>query len=334
MSTLKQRPLLGKVKLKATLVTKTGLQIGGSSETLDIGGIDKFIVRDPITFYPYIPGSSLKGKLRAISERLHNKTLNRNGGGNIYRYESDDLEDGFSLIGKNRNFIPFQGANTCPISRIFGSTGKKCLVNLEIARDQQLDFKPEENQNIEGIEYAAIVGRNRPANLIVRDSFLTDDSVTKLKKIDTGLYMTELKFENSIDRVTAAAQPRQFERVPKDAKFEVELVYTVDDKNYVCRDLRNLVVLFAILENDSLGGSGSRGYGKVEFINWSFEYLNLSDFSSRLTDFANFDWQDLAKFEGSTQDMLRQFNSFENELQEQLPSVSSTTLEGSDDSNG
>ena len=61
-----------------------------------------------------------------------------------------------------------------------------------------------------------IDGHNYPARLIVRDSHLTDDSANELKVgVNTGLYMTERKFENGLDRITAAAVPRQFEGVPK-----------------------------------------------------------------------------------------------------------------------
>jgi CRISPR-associated protein Csm3 len=93
-----QKPLLGKLKLTSQLVIKTGIHIGGGGEKLEIGGLDKAVVRDPLTDYPYLPGSSIKGKLRSILERLLNKPLNRSGGSNTYRYESDDLESGFSEI--------------------------------------------------------------------------------------------------------------------------------------------------------------------------------------------------------------------------------------------
>lgn len=46
----------------------TGLHIGGSKEKLEIGGVDSPVVRDPRTRFPYVPGSSLKGKLRSLLE--------------------------------------------------------------------------------------------------------------------------------------------------------------------------------------------------------------------------------------------------------------------------
>lgn len=111
LASLQQKPLLGKFRLTSTLLLETGLHIGGGGENLDIGGLDKPVIRDPLTRQPYLPGSSIKGKLRSILERLLNKSLNRPGGSGTYRYESDDLEDGFSEI--DGQLIPYEGAKTC-----------------------------------------------------------------------------------------------------------------------------------------------------------------------------------------------------------------------------
>ena len=69
--------------IQGKIVCKTGLHIGGSSDAIDIGGSDNVIIRDPITGNPYIPGSSLKGKLRFLTE-LNDKdsaqsVINNNG---------------------------------------------------------------------------------------------------------------------------------------------------------------------------------------------------------------------------------------------------------------
>jgi CRISPR-associated protein Csm3 len=218
-----QKDLLGKFRLTSTLVVETGLHIGGGGENLDIGGLDKPVIRDPLTKYPYLPGSSIKGKLRSILERLLNRSLNRPGGSGTFRYESDDLESGFSEV--NNQFIWFEGARTCPVSRIFGSTGTDCWIPATTAREQQLDIidnsRPTEGVNHHKvINHHKVKGRNAPARLIVRDCHLTASSAEKLKKIDTGLFMTEWKFENGMDRITAAANPRQLERVPAGSEFE------------------------------------------------------------------------------------------------------------------
>jgi len=57
-----------KIIYTGVITLKTGLHIGGTNAALNIGGPDKFVVRNPINNIPYIPGSSLKGKMRALIE--------------------------------------------------------------------------------------------------------------------------------------------------------------------------------------------------------------------------------------------------------------------------
>ncbi|MTJ49987.1 type III-A CRISPR-associated RAMP protein Csm3 [Dolichospermum sp. UHCC 0259] len=273
-----QTPLLGKITLTCQLTAKTGLHIGGGGENLDIGGLDKPVIRDPLTKYPYLPGSSIKGKLRATLERLLNKPLNRRGSSETLRYESDDLADGFTEIGGH--FIRYEGARTCQISRLFGSTGgSQFWIEVETAKKEGLFDKESSTKIIDGINCVKVNrGRNATSRLIIRDSHLHPDSATQLKQVDTGLYMTEWKFENNIDRVTAAANPRQLERVPAGSKFNFELVYTVENAEQVIEDLQNIAIALAFLEDDALGGNGSRGYGKVIFENFLFTYRSLEHY--------------------------------------------------------
>ena len=308
-ASLTQKRLLGKLYIKGTIEVKTGLMIGSADGKLDIGGLDKLVVRDPITEYPYIPGSSLKGKLRSLLERFLNKPLNRNGGG-VWRYESDHTADGCTEI-KNSNtsqFIFFDGAVECEISRVFGSTGNKCWVKTTAETDKTKKILRENQDSRFGKEdekgepYEQIDGHNYPARLIVRDSHLTEDSAKKLEVgVNTGLYMTERKFENGLDRITAAATPRQFERVPKGAKFNFELVYSVEQQEIPLEkgenlptnlaenayteardDLKNIAIALAILEDDALGGSGSRGYGKVKFTGFELIYRDYQKLKENL----------------------------------------------------
>jgi CRISPR-associated protein Csm3 len=280
-ASLTQTPLLGKFRFESTLKVVTGLHIGGGGETLDIGGLDKPVIRDPITNYPYLPGSSLKGKLRSTLERLLNKPLNRPGGSNTYRYESDDLEDGYTEVeGQD---IPYEGSRTCPLSRLFGATGgsggrTKTWIRSDIVKAQGLDNLG--TKKIKGIDHTSTRGRNTPSRVIVRDCHLLATSAVKLETIDTGLYMTEWKFENGLDRITAAANPRQLERVPAGAEFQFELIYTVENLTQAKEDLRNLAIALRILEDDALGGHGSRGYGKIRFQHFNLGYQDYSAFSS------------------------------------------------------
>lgn len=76
---------------------------------------------------------------------------------------------------------------------------------------------------------------------------------------------TEVKFENSISRTTAVANPRQIERVVRGSKFPLNLVYEVSDASSIIDDMKILHEGLKLLEYDYLGGSGTRGYGKVQF---------------------------------------------------------------------
>lgn len=311
-----QKALLGKVRITSTLVVETGLHIGGSGETLDIGGVDKSVIRDPITQRPYLPGSSLKGKLRSTLERILEKPLNRSGGSGTYRYESDDLEDGYSEVGDKqgeRQFVRFQGAATCQLSRVFGSTGgSKCWLPIEAAREAELFQRNAPTETIDGVEHVKVKGRNAPARLMVRDAHLLKTSAEQLEKIDTGLYMTEWKFENGLDRVTAAANPRQLERVPAGAKFHFEMVYTVENQEQAAEDLKNLAIALAILEDDALGGHGSRGYGKVRFENFQFYYRDIEQYRQGKTDAADF-LKPIATM-NNTAEVLEQFGTLTQKL--------------------
>jgi len=195
---------------------ETGLMIGASSSTLEIGGTDKQIVRHPITKVPYIPGSSLKGKMRSLIELTRGE------------------------IGIERdNFGPTQNPDHLP-AQLFGHI-----------RDRNL---PKEKQ------------KQRPSRFIVRDGMLTDASAKWLK--GTELPYTEVKAENSIDRITAAANPRFFERVPKGAEFDLNMVLNVFDLDTDKNGEKFLNLVFdalRLVQDDYLGGGGSRGNGQVTF---------------------------------------------------------------------
>jgi len=102
--------------------------------------------------------------------------------------------------------------------------------------------------------------------LIVRDVFLTDESAARLESAHTdGLY-TEFKTEVAIDRVTSVANPRTIERVPAGAVFgPAELIYSVYEVPEDLDRFAQVLTALQLLEDDYLGGHGSRGYGKVAF---------------------------------------------------------------------
>jgi CRISPR-associated protein Csm3 len=221
--------LRGRLFLDAEIHAVTGLHIGGAGGKVAIGGVDSPVIRDPITDEPILPGSSLKGKMRSLLERW--------GG-----YEPNHP------IGQARIHVckTEERYRDCPVCHIFGVPG-------------ELPFA-------------------YPTRLVVRDAFLTDGSREALRRADTDLPFTEVKWEAAIDRITSAAVPRQIERVPAGAVFRARrfgapgapdeagalMVYHI----YFPRDLDwflHVVEAMGLVEDDYLGGYGSRGSGQVAF---------------------------------------------------------------------
>ncbi len=213
--------LVKKIKIQTTIELLTGLHIGGSNESVEIGGIDNSVIKLANKGgQPYIPGSSLKGKMRCLLEQSHGVLLGR----------SDE------------------------INRLFGIT---------------------EDKN-------AKITDNIPSRIIVRDAFLTEESANKLRSNEElDLPYTELKSENTISRDTSAANPRQFERIPAGAVFQLEMIINVwkdsdshDNEEASWTLLRQAMNL---LKNDYLGGNGSRGYGQIKFGDLKFTECTAKD---------------------------------------------------------
>ena len=191
--------LVKKILVSTKLTVVTGLHIGGSKDSVEIGGIDNPVIKVATRKnQPYIPGSSLKGKMRCLLDQVN----------------------GATAVGKSET-----------VNNLFG--------------------------------YAS---NNQPSKLIVRDAYLTADSVEKLIAASLDMPYTENKYENTIDRVKGKAEhPRQSERVPAGAEFDVEMVINVWDNDNADELKQLLQQGIALIENDYLGGSGSRGYGQVKF---------------------------------------------------------------------
>lgn len=114
----------------------------------------------------------------------------------------------------------------------------------------------------------------KTSRILFSDMFLSN--MDELKR--GGLTSAKgVKFENSISRASAIANPRQIERVVRGAKFPVQLIYEVSDvagnadKDTIIQDFKILSDGFEMLEYDYLGGSGSRGYGRVKFEEFEVE---------------------------------------------------------------
>jgi CRISPR-associated protein Csm3 len=86
--------------------------------------------------------------------------------------------------------------------------------------------------------------------------------------------MTEIKFENTINRITSIANPRQIERVVRGAEFAIRMVYDMENPEEIKEDFENIAKALKLVSMDYLGGHGSRGYGKVMFSDIEIEVIS------------------------------------------------------------
>lgn len=107
------------------------------------------------------------------------------------------------------------------------------------------------------------------------DTKLTEESKKYLELADTDLPYTEIKYENSINSITGVANPRQQERVPAGSVFDFRLTYNIESIEEVRRDFENINLALRTLEDDYLGGHGTRGYGRIKFENLSIDNIKI-----------------------------------------------------------
>ncbi|MEE1403876.1 MAG: type III-A CRISPR-associated RAMP protein Csm3 [Dialister sp.] len=107
------------------------------------------------------------------------------------------------------------------------------------------------------------------------DLFINRKAERKFEKIDTDTYMGEVKFENTIERGTGTAMPRQIERVPRGTTFDFLLIYNIENEEELNEDMEVLAQGFRLLQLDYLGGHGSRGYGRVSFSDFFIERIDI-----------------------------------------------------------
>lgn len=192
----------GKFEITGTIEVLTGMHIGGSKEFSAIGAVDSPVMRDVKTNDPFIPGSSIKGKLRFLLQEKYRKEITKT--------HNDDVE---------------------LVCKLFGSGSTKENSNPQMSR------------------------------LYFSDAFLTNKDYFKSIGINE---VTEVKFENYIERFTSIAVPRQIERVIRGSEFGLNIIYNGEKDEDIEEDLGYLKEAFELLKYSALGGSGSRGYGRVK----------------------------------------------------------------------
>jgi CRISPR-associated protein Csm3 len=123
-----------------------------------------------------------------------------------------------------------------------------------------------------------------PSRLIVRDAELTEKSRIILRNFNPS--MVEIKKENTINRITAVANPRTIERIPAGVEFKIEMqlrIFKDDNENNFKSFIENALKL---LTYNYIGSSGSRGYGKVKFsaVEWDDESLNIIEELNKINE--------------------------------------------------
>jgi len=230
--------LIGKLILEGELHCETGLHIGAGKGSLEIGGSDNPVVKDA-SGHPYIPGSSLRGKIRSLLEQFSGVAipsemvyLSRRKGQEVRIHQSDRPDDDICLLF---------GRNAGRMERVTG--------------------EPLDSHNAS------------PARLAVFDAPLEMNSITAPMRENLDDELTEVKSENAIDRITSQANPRTLERVPAGARFRVRFIMDV-----LCEEDAPLFGQFVqglrLLEDDALGGGGSRGSGRVRLSNLKLVWRN------------------------------------------------------------
>jgi len=207
-------------EIKGKIILTTGLHIGAGDMEMKIGGIDNPVIKHPHTQEPYIPGSSLKGKVRSLLE-MRSGLMPKTKGEPVSVKILKECNDG-------------QERDVCiKILKIFGSSGSEIDSNLG------------------------------PTRVSFGDCTINNE--WKIRTSEQHLSFTEVKSENRINRIEGTAKdPRFIERVPSGIEFDfnISLKQLSTDES----DLETFLLEgLKLLQMDALGGSGSRGYGRIQF---------------------------------------------------------------------
>lgn len=209
-------------KISGKIELLSGLHIGSGNTEIHIGGTDNPVIKNPINQQPYIPGSSVKGKMRSLLE-WHLGIVGITEGHPISFKHLDQLQG--KTLAQAKNLL-----------KLFGGA-------------------PDSNND------QALIKEIGPTRLAFWDCALDPTWIEAMDR--KNLMLTETKMENMIDRIRGVAEhPRNTERVPATAMFDFNLTIRIHDDEDL---LDTLLQGLKLLELTGLGGSGSRGYGKIKF---------------------------------------------------------------------
>ena len=218
--------MYSKIKITGTINVETGMHIGASDGFSVIGAVDSPVAKDAVSRTPYIPGSSLKGKIRSLVAKAYSDS------GIAPKFNDQDDK----------------------VTRLFGAGAG--------------------NNN-----------HPKPSRLIFSDMIMENIEELKKNGVEDG---TEVKEENTINPITAEANPRQIERVVRGAKFPLTIIYNAE-KEYeeeMLEDIETLALGLKLLSYDYIGGHGSRGYGRITIDNINADCV-VGDINKDILDKCN-----------------------------------------------
>ena len=218
--------MYSKIKITGTINVETGMHIGASDGFSVIGAVDSPVAKDAVSRIPYIPGSSLKGKIRSLVAKAYSDS------GIAPKFNDQDDK----------------------VTRLFGAGAG--------------------NNN-----------HPKPSRLIFSDMIMENIEELKKNGVEDG---TEVKEENTINPITAEANPRQIERVVRGAKFPLTIIYNAEKENEeeMLEDIETLALGLKLLSYDYIGGHGSRGYGRVTIDNINADCV-VGDINKEILDKCN-----------------------------------------------
>ena len=218
--------MYSKIKITGIINIETGMHIGASDGFSVIGAVDSPVAKDAVSRIPYIPGSSLKGKIRSLVAKAYSDS------GIAPKFNDQDDK----------------------VTRLFGAGAG--------------------NNN-----------HPKPSRLIFSDMIMENIEELKKNGVEDG---TEVKEENTINPITAEANPRQIERVVRGAKFPLTIIYNAEKENEeeMLEDIETLALGLKLLSYDYIGGHGSRGYGRVTIDNINADCV-VGDINKEILDKCN-----------------------------------------------
>lgn len=276
-----ERGLKGIIRFKVEFENTTGLLINMPvhGQTLRIGGADHYpmVVRRKYDGseleVPLIPGSSLKGKVRSLLELALNKKL--------YTTDQKIWQHVRSLSAMKNVEHEFLDdiKKRCVIDELFGWAASN-FRQIRDAVKKVTGIEDEQKLDEETMKYFSKLASTR---LLVEDFTPSEEYISTYQPKSIADFLEE-KMENRIDRITSAAEPRTIVRVKPGVQFKGSLkiqLYDID-RDRVSEYIRTLVTGLKLLEETYLGASGSRGYGRIKFVNIGISGLKVDAENDKL----------------------------------------------------